>query len=102
MTIVLENVEVKLTPQQVISIIKQLPAEEQAEVRKALFEQVEDKEDWKSSLEKLILTLKERERSGYNAESLPELTDDDIVAEVKAVRRERYEREQRKRLEGGL
>jgi hypothetical protein len=102
MTVVLENVEVKLTPQQVISIIKQLTTEEQVEVRNALLEQVEDKDDWKSALEKLILDLKERERSDQDIVSLPELTDDEIVAEVRAVRRERYEREQRKRPEGGL
>lgn len=72
--------EKKVSLVQVMGLVNQLSPEEQGELRRQL------DESWKEQWDKL--TAKIRERS----ETMPPLTDEEIIAEVKAVRKERLAR----------
>ena len=81
MTVVLDKVEIRLTVEQVITAIKQLPPLDQALVRKAL--DISD-DEWGQRFDQLLASV----RAKVDADTNP-LTDEDIEAEIDQVRAER-------------
>ena len=123
-TIVVEQAIIKITVLQLLELIKQLTPDEREAVRQALTEAdrvapttlkeegvpyvateaplVEDKEDWRTGLGKLIESLKEKDLlRAENPDALPELTDEEIQAEVDVVRQEMYAERQQRKLQSG-
>jgi len=81
MTVILDKVEIRLTVEQVITAIKQLPPLDQALVRKAL-DIGDDK--WIQRFDQLLTSV----RAKVDADDQP-LTDDDIATEIELARAER-------------
>ena len=77
-TITIPGAEVTLTVEQLIDAFKRLPAEEQQKVRDELVSVWQDK----------FREVMDRAAARYEADPL---SDEDIDAEIKAVRQERYD-----------
>ncbi len=76
-TITISNIQLQLTTEQLITAISQLELKERAKLARALADTELDAE-----LAKLITDL-------YSQPSVDDISDDDIAAEVQAVRQQR-------------
>jgi hypothetical protein len=76
-TVTIPNIKVQLTVEQLITAVRQLEPEERAKIVRALAYTELDTE-----LTQLILEL-------YNQPPVNEISDDDILAEIRAVRQQR-------------
>ena len=90
MTVFLDQVEIRLTVEQVITAIKQLPPLDQALVRKAL--ELGD-EEWSQRFDQLLASVRTKVdadiQSTQPVQPVQPLTEDDITADVELVRAER-------------
>jgi hypothetical protein len=75
--VTIPNIKVQLTVEQLITAVRQLEPEERAKIVRALADTELDTE-----LRQLILEL-------YHQPPVDEISDDDILAEIRAVRQQR-------------
>jgi hypothetical protein len=75
-TVTLSNIQVQLTVEQLVTAVQELESEERAQIAKALAKMELDAE-----LAQLITDL-------YSKPEVTDISDDDILAEVRAVRQQ--------------
>lgn len=78
-TVVIELAQVRLTPQQLVTALRQLPPDELETVIRAL-----ELPDWQSRFDTLLNRIRER------AESYP-ISDEEITAEVESARGQSFD-----------